>query len=116
LVAKTIDGGSVEIPFPPDHPLPLVYKDDAVKLFVDVLKTDQLAHHSYNTGCYSITPRELAETVETEVGGSVYCDEDAPPAPFVDDLSCQRAADEFDYSIRSIEDAIERNVEALANS
>jgi nucleoside-diphosphate-sugar epimerase len=113
LVAEPLEGSSTTIPFPPDEPLPLVYKDDAVRLFLMLLETNDLRHHSYNTGCYSITPRELAAAVEKEVGGTVNCDENAPAAPFIDDMSSQRAAEEFGYSITSLDEAIQKNVESL---
>lgn len=113
LVANPLRGATVTIPFPPDQQLPLVYRDDAARLFVEVLEAPALSHHSYNTGCYAITPRELAEAVEEAVGGTVSWDESADPAPFVEDVACDRASDEFGYSLRSLNEAIDHHVESV---
>jgi len=113
LVEKPLDGEEVTIPFPPDKPIPLVYRDDAARLFVELLFADDLRHHSYNTGGYAVTPRELAETVEREIGGTVTCLPGADPAPFVSDMSHERAQREFGFELPSLPTAVRRNADAV---
>jgi len=113
VVTKPVRGESVHLPFSPEQPLGLIYRDDVAALIRQLLDADDLAHDAYNTGDIVVTARELADAVADEFGGSVTFDDDADPLPLVADVSHRRAAAEFGYTPTSLREAIRRHAEEV---
>lgn len=113
VVTRPVRGESAHLPFRPEQPLDLVYRDDVVALIRALLAAEEPAHEAYNTGGVTVTARELADAVTDEVGGSVTFDADADPIPLVADVSHERAAAEFGYDVTPLRDAIRSHAEAV---
>lgn len=113
VVTEPARGGSVRLPFRPEQPLDLVYRDDVVALIRELLAAGTLAHDAYNTGGVTVTARELADAVTEEVGGSVTFEADADPLPLVAGTTHERAAEAFGYDVTPLREAIRRHAEAV---
>lgn len=113
VVTRPARDESVHLPFRPEQPLDLVYRDDVAALIRELLAAEAPAHDAYNTGGITVTARELADAVTDEVGGSVTFDGDADPIPLVADVSHERAAAEFGYDVTPLREAIRRHAEEV---
>lgn len=109
IVTEPATGGTAHVPHRPEKRLSLVPRFDAVRLYADVVLADRVEHDAYNTGGHCVTAGEVADVVESELGGEVRCDPDRPGAyPHVADVSHDRARSEFGYELTPFDEAVRR--------
>lgn len=114
FIDDALHDGESTIARPPAAELPLVYVTDVADLLVDVLRADAPRHTVYNTGSNAVTARQLADVVERETGGTVHCDEEAPPKASPSVIENRRAVEEFDYSLTPLDVAVRDYVERIS--
>lgn len=113
FVTDPARGEPGHIPCTPDQPLSMVYRDDVAELFAILTTTTDIDHQVYNTGGHTVTPEELIDVVEREVGGEVTMDPDASPLGLVADVSHERAHTEFGYELTPLATAISDHARAV---
>jgi len=102
-----------EIPLKPEQRLNMVYYRDVARLFAEVTLADEVLHTAYNTGGHRVTVRELADTVERVVGGTVSCDPNASPLRLVGDVGNTRATSQFGYCLTPLAEALRDHADAV---
>ena len=113
FVEDAVAGKTTDVPMHPDSTFGLVYVDDVVDLFEKVTLAKKLNFDVYNTGGNLISHSEIAETVNTVLGGNFVPDPSREPT-FQFNISNDRARDEFGYEILSFADAISRHADLLS--
>lgn len=109
IVTEPVAGGVTTIPHRRDRRLSLVPRFDAAALFAQVSLAESVDHDAYNTGGHCVTVDDLADRIETVLGGEVRCDPDEPGAyPHVANVSHDRAREAFGYDLTPLDDALER--------
>lgn len=116
VINEALQEGEGTIERPPTATLPLVYMSDVGALIADILLAETPEHHVYNTGSHAITARRLADIIERETGGTVHCDEDAPPKASPSTIENQRAVDEFGFSLTPLDESVRDYVERVSDS
>lgn len=106
-ITRPAHGEDTHIPYPPEQPLSLVYRDDVAELLSDIVTATEPAHQVYNTGGHHVTVGQLVDAIEEQFQQTITTDQDADSVPLVADVDHTRAADEFDYNLRSIGEAID---------
>lgn len=93
----------------PDQPLCVIYRDDVARLFADAVLAEEIEHPLYLTGGHTITARDLADLVESVVGGTVTCDPSADPIELPREVSHERAREAFGFELTPLESAIRQH-------
>ena len=113
FVEDAVAGKTTNVPMHPDSTFGLVYVDDVVDLFEKVTLAKKLNFDVYNTGGNLISLAEIAETVNTVLGGNFVPDSTKEPT-FQFNISNERAHNEFGFKLLSFEDAISAHASLLS--
>jgi len=113
FVEDAVAGKTTNVPMHPDSTFGLVYVDDVIDLFEKVTLAKKLNFDVYNTGGNLISLAEIAETVNTVLGGNFVPDSTKEPT-FQFNISNERAHNEFGFKILSFEDAISTHASLIS--
>ncbi|MFB6311194.1 MAG: NAD-dependent epimerase/dehydratase family protein [Salinirussus sp.] len=114
FVTGPATGDNGHIACQPEQPLCMVYRDDVAALFADALLAETADHSVYLSGGHTITARELADLVESVVGGTVTCDPAADPIELPPKVSHERARESFGFELTPLETAIQEHATEVA--
>jgi UDP-glucose 4-epimerase len=114
LVSNPAYGENAHIPHKPEKELTMIYRDDVAELFTKAILANKLSYDAYNTGGHYITAGELAEIVETEIGGEISCDSDKPGEyPHIANLDNTRASEDLDFALTPLRESIHQHAKSI---
>jgi nucleoside-diphosphate-sugar epimerase len=114
FVTDPATGGEGHIACRPEQRLNMVYRDDVARLFDLALRADAVDHSVYLSGGHTVTARDLADRVESIVGGTVTCDPSAPEVELPAAVSHERAQGAFGYDLTPLDESIRYHAEAVS--
>jgi nucleoside-diphosphate-sugar epimerase len=97
----------------PGQRLNMVYRDDVARLFHTATIADSVDHPIYLSGGHTVTARDLADRVESIVGGEVTCDPSAPEVELPADVSHERAHETFGFELTPLDESIRHHAAAV---
>ncbi len=114
FITDPATGDDGHIACPPDQRLNMVYRDDVARLFRMAIQADSVEDPVYLSGGHTVTARQLADRVESVVGGTVTCDPSAPEVELPAVVSHERATRAFGYGLTPLDDSIRSHVAAVS--
>jgi nucleoside-diphosphate-sugar epimerase len=110
-------GKPAEIPFRSNQKTLLIYVDDAAEILVRLCYAENLKYLVYNSCAYSVTLKQLAETVKKFIPeADIRFNEKAADQPLVYSWSSERLEKEFGIKIPPLEEMVKKHINEAQKS